>query len=572
VRTIEHPDWERDGVVETPTWFGPAGRSLFGWLTSPSDRRVTGAVIICPPVGEEGRTSRRTLRELAASLAKNGVLAFRFDYDGTGDSAGTVNDPEWHDGWLESVREAIALVRASGVSTIALVGMRMGATIAATVVAGMAEAPGALVLWDPCSSGRTFLREQALLHRTMRTVQRPADDDGVETPGYVFGASAAGSLGSLRLQDALTIDAARTPVHVLLRDDRPAPAGIVERMAEAGFEVSQVSGQAELLDVAPLDAAVPREASQKVERILLEAVGSGERREVTLPVRSEASIPTPWGAVTESLVALTERKLFGILTRPDATAGPDRGPAAATTVLFLNVASESHIGPSRLWPALAREWAARGAVAGLRFDLGGIGDSPDIPGRPSDATYVAGAIDDVVEVVSDLSGQAVLMGVCSGAFTALEGSLRTDVAGVIAVNPILDSIDFSLVDRMPAHVDPQRRAIRRLPGPLARFAVEHHRTALSIWHLIQRIVPHAAPMSVIGDVVGRGTNVMLVLAEDDRPPFDINAWWRRRSAALRRGGRYQRVDIPTLDHPVLVAAGRDELVARATEHVLTHYT
>ena len=50
-------------------------------------------VVIVPPVGYEYWSSHRTLRTLAERLAGQGCCALRFDFDGTGDSAGDQWDP-----------------------------------------------------------------------------------------------------------------------------------------------------------------------------------------------------------------------------------------------------------------------------------------------------------------------------------------------------------------------------------------------------------------------------------------------------------------------------------------------
>ena len=50
-------------------------------------------MVVCPPLGPEYFNSYRSLRHLADRLAENGVSALRFDYDGTGNSAGQDEDP-----------------------------------------------------------------------------------------------------------------------------------------------------------------------------------------------------------------------------------------------------------------------------------------------------------------------------------------------------------------------------------------------------------------------------------------------------------------------------------------------
>src|SRR3984957_6689181 len=77
----------------TPLWFGPDKRPLFGWVHAPTDGMARGAAVLCPPLFLEQDIAYYSFRRLAEELAARGVLAVRFDYDGTGDSAGGAEDP-----------------------------------------------------------------------------------------------------------------------------------------------------------------------------------------------------------------------------------------------------------------------------------------------------------------------------------------------------------------------------------------------------------------------------------------------------------------------------------------------
>ena len=83
-----------DGVSGEAIYFG-RGRRLFGWLHSPSPNssRLDCAVLICAPLGYEELCAHRALRHWAIALANGGVATLRFDYDGSGNSAGSDIDP-----------------------------------------------------------------------------------------------------------------------------------------------------------------------------------------------------------------------------------------------------------------------------------------------------------------------------------------------------------------------------------------------------------------------------------------------------------------------------------------------
>ncbi len=129
--------------------------------------------------------SYSTLRLLAEDLVARDFSVLRFDYDGTGDSAGSDLDPGRVSAWMASVAEAVSLVRRSGATSIALVGMRLGALFAGLA----AEQDGdidALVLWDPVVSGRTYVAEQRALGALSFNPTVPSASGTVEAPGMTF--------------------------------------------------------------------------------------------------------------------------------------------------------------------------------------------------------------------------------------------------------------------------------------------------------------------------------------------------------------------------------------------------
>ena len=112
------------------------------------------AVLICPPVGQEYIRTHRALHKLAESLSQESCHVFRFDYYGMGDSAGEYFDADIET-WLGNIREAADELREnSGLNNIVVVGMRMGATLAA--VANIESSLSVFV--DPVVSGKEYLR------------------------------------------------------------------------------------------------------------------------------------------------------------------------------------------------------------------------------------------------------------------------------------------------------------------------------------------------------------------------------------------------------------------------------
>ena len=110
-------------IVTSGQWIGPPERSLMAWLTRPTDGVGEVGVVIVPPVGYEYWSSHRSLRTLAERLAQNGCLALRFDFDGTGDSAGDQWDPARLEAWQRNIGQAAAVVRGWGVTTLVVIGL-----------------------------------------------------------------------------------------------------------------------------------------------------------------------------------------------------------------------------------------------------------------------------------------------------------------------------------------------------------------------------------------------------------------------------------------------------------------
>ena len=143
----------------TPLYFGSAERRLFGVYTPPRVGGAARAVILCYPWGQEYIRAHRSMRQLANMLCGVGYHVLRFDYYGTGDSAGEPQDTDLH-GWERDIETAIEELRdTSGATRVALVGLRLGATLAARVTARKKKEIDSLLLWDPVVSGPEYLRD-----------------------------------------------------------------------------------------------------------------------------------------------------------------------------------------------------------------------------------------------------------------------------------------------------------------------------------------------------------------------------------------------------------------------------
>jgi len=125
-------------------------------------------------------------------------------------------------------------------------------------------------------------------------------------------------------------------------------------------------------------------------------------------------------------------QLVGVITQPGESVGYTERPC----VIILGAGLTHHIGPNRTSVRTARCLAGKGHLV-ARFDHRGIGDSgPQLDNRP----FVESAVDETCEVMDYLYRhyaveRFVLMGVCSGAETALRtGFVDQRVVGVGLIN------------------------------------------------------------------------------------------------------------------------------------------
>jgi len=122
---------------ESPLYFGPNGRPLFGLLhPAHGERRADFGIVICNPFGYEATCAYRGVRLIATELAALGVHVLRFDYSGSGDSEDLAPDCDQISAWREDIVAAAGeLRRLTGVSRVRLLGLRLGFLLAALAAA-----------------------------------------------------------------------------------------------------------------------------------------------------------------------------------------------------------------------------------------------------------------------------------------------------------------------------------------------------------------------------------------------------------------------------------------------------
>lgn len=152
-------------------YFGPSSTYLFGAYHPPKLSNRREGIVLCSPFGQENMRAHRSLRRLAINLSNLGYSVLRFDYRGTGDSAGTLAEVTAED-WQQDIRIAVQeLIDIAAVPKVSLLGLRIGALLAAQVAANHQNI-SRLVMWDPVVSGQAYIDE---LNREISAAQSRAN-------------------------------------------------------------------------------------------------------------------------------------------------------------------------------------------------------------------------------------------------------------------------------------------------------------------------------------------------------------------------------------------------------------
>jgi len=527
-------------LTAEPFYFGHPSRPLFGWYhppVSPAGR----AVVLCSPLGLDGTRAHWSYRHLAERLAAGGFDVLRFDWSGTGDSSGDGSEPDQVTTWLDDLGQAIEeLKRRAGAPRVHLVGLRVGATLAAQVAASRDDVDST-VLWMPSMTGAAWVGEMAKLHKLyLRIVPQidPPEPGGEELLGSFASTTTIAALGRIDL-----FELPRRPApQVLVVEEGTLRDGerLRERLTALGAEVgwSRQPAQKFLLMV-PHRATLPAESLDAIVNWLRPLPSAAPRLD---PGRST----TGTDFVEQPVRFGPDRKLFGILT-PAAEPPPGHRPA----ILLLNAGAVNRCGPHRLYVTMARRWAALGFTV-LRIDLSGIGDSPALAGERENLVYPRQGLAEIGAALDYLAAERgaarfIIAGLCSGADLAYQAARREErLAGLVMMNPrtFLD-LDLNRVEQPPPRVPRESELVeteeaRRVPAGLRQISE-------------------------------RGIDAILVVSERD-PGIDYVD--RHAPAAMHEAQalpRFRRVDIRGTDHTFTTVASQRRVIDLVTDEYLSRH-
>ena len=170
-----------------PLFIGTAERRLFGlYEPAASSRGKQRAAVLCYPWGMEYIYAHRSMRQLSSRLSAAGFHTLRFDYFGTGDSSGEMDQANLVGSYTDVESAIETLKDIAGTSRVTLIGLRVGANIALNVACRLVSEVEALVLWDPIVSGEQYVESlqagsdvsETVLHE-IRSIDLPSSLEAI---------------------------------------------------------------------------------------------------------------------------------------------------------------------------------------------------------------------------------------------------------------------------------------------------------------------------------------------------------------------------------------------------------
>ena len=207
------------GIVEEIGFVDSGGGQMFSALHRP-EGPSSASVLICAPIQAEQLRNYRREVLLARELARHGLSVQRFHYRGSGNSDGSPADVTF-ESMVEDARTAMRLLQDRTDGAIALVGTRLGASVAAIV--GREAGARALAVWEPIANTDRYFREifrgrlvSELKHGESHGGRSPIDElrrsGQLDILGYSIDLPLYESVIARRPSD----DLAEVPPHVLI--------------------------------------------------------------------------------------------------------------------------------------------------------------------------------------------------------------------------------------------------------------------------------------------------------------------------------------------------------------------
>jgi pimeloyl-ACP methyl ester carboxylesterase len=400
------------------------------WRGSTPDAAPPRVWVVCAPFAEEEKSAHRTLVELADLLVAKGDAVLFFAYRGTGDSDGDFADATLT-AWSEDILDAVRFAHKKfPQSTPGLIGLRLGASLAAQV--GEQLDTQNYILIEPVLRGRSFLTQLSARRkiRAALTEQEsgqssqsaiPNSQSQIRNPN--FEDMDGWPLGEAMREELRALDLSAHPprlaagVLLLQVGPREKLAPPLEQFAAALNPATTARALVMPAFWNRLDHVSPKP--------LLEVVDDFDFQNV--PPQNDGCETQVAKCDDEKARALTLKSGDETLVAIESSRLAPRAPR----LLFLHGWTGYRTGPHQMLSRAARHFQ-KWEYSSLRFDFAGRGDSS---GDTAAATLATMAEDARAAIrflrAQDSDAKIVLVGLCSGCEVAFAVADEPGVAGLV---------------------------------------------------------------------------------------------------------------------------------------------
>ena len=195
-------------------FIGERGRRIFALLRTPQ-APAGECTLVVPPFAEEMNKCRKMVTDLATQAGQSGRAVLCVDLFGTGDSEGEFPEARVAH-WIEDLADAANWSATKGWPVSSVLGIRLGAILAAKLVREQDLALSRAVFWQPATSGARlvdqFLRIRVMASRMERDSHETVADlrarlksgETIEVAGYGLSPALCADIDALELKNELT--------------------------------------------------------------------------------------------------------------------------------------------------------------------------------------------------------------------------------------------------------------------------------------------------------------------------------------------------------------------------------
>jgi pimeloyl-ACP methyl ester carboxylesterase len=395
-----------------------------GWLHESHAPSDTG-IVICTGIAHDKLAAHHGFRQAAEAFAAAGYPTLRFDYPGTGDSRDADANDHWTV-WEQSIAAAIDWLRErSGARRIVLVGLQIGAALAACAAQRRNDIVG-LAMLEPVLRGSALVR-QLQMEAHLGGARGFGEGRVLDVHGLLLPAASIEGIARVDLRGV--VPPKGCAVAIFRSFDSSVLGSVAERWAAAGaaIDVCPFDGLEPLLRPTFMAHERPADFSGLLDW-LRRCVPKGERAHGRTAPFAVALRGEGW--TEQALRFGIGDGLSGVLCVPTDNHPTDQA------LIIVNGGGDPHYGHARQSVELARRLAAEG-IASLRMDFAGLGESAEGSDRAWAGTHImeTDRTDDIgaaIEVLHQRDYRRIaLQGLCAGAYHAFHTAIADPRIGAL---------------------------------------------------------------------------------------------------------------------------------------------